>query len=124
MNKKIQNMFTTSEQSKRLLDIEVPVDSADCCVENTWDGLMIYVFRGGETYSTIDEDEHPNIQYPCWSVGRLMELFDVCYSGNEDDEWPKLTAMADKCGTVSEYIVKIFELASKKGELDFSKLEE
>lgn len=28
--KKLQNNFTTPEQSKRLLELDVPADSADC----------------------------------------------------------------------------------------------
>ena len=34
MIKKLQNNFTTPEQSKRLLKLGVPADSADCVLEN------------------------------------------------------------------------------------------
>lgn len=69
--KKLQNNFTTPEQSKRLLELGVPADSADCY------------------YSAIDHYTHPVIWHvnvskfwgtkcPCWSVGRLIEIFELC----------------------------------------------
>ena len=37
---KLQNNFTTPEQSKRLLELGVPADSADCYIY-TYDGVKI-----------------------------------------------------------------------------------
>ena len=60
--KKLQSNFTTPEQSKRLLELGVPADSADLF------------------YHSLKEtaDEEGLIVIPCWSVGRLIEVFEIC----------------------------------------------
>ena len=73
--KTLQNNFTTPEQSKRLLELGVPADSADC-----------YINTNGNTINVIPEDSPKYSEYcgsltylvPCWSAGRLIEIFEVC----------------------------------------------
>ena len=48
---KLQINVTTQEQSKRLLELGVPADSADCYYHN------------GDV---------------CWSVGRLIQIIQIC----------------------------------------------
>lgn len=62
--KKLQRNFTNQEQSKRLLELGVPVDSADC-----------YYAESGkiEVKNTALDELFP----PCWSVGRLMEIYEI-----------------------------------------------
>lgn len=74
--KKLQNNFTTPEQSKRLLELGVPADSAD-----------MYYHLANHQYFVRDEyhikqhdffEFYKNIFYPCWSVGRLIEIIKIC----------------------------------------------
>lgn len=44
---KLQNNFTTPEQSKKLLELGVSVDSADCLLDTEW--------------LKIDEDDVPSV---------------------------------------------------------------
>ena len=77
--KKLQNNFTTPEQSKRLLELGVPADSADCYFLST-DGITTWVRGVADKYmnwfGSIDRTP-----IPCWSVGRLIEIFSKCYTG-------------------------------------------
>jgi hypothetical protein len=70
---KLQNNFTTPEQSKRLLELGVPADSADC----------YYVTSVGKKpniiHNNLDFDlKSKATQKPCWSVGRLIEIIKIC----------------------------------------------
>lgn len=116
--KKLQNNFTTLEQSKRLLELGVPADSADC-----W--FMGYGF--GKGYSKLPH-VHPDrkffstIDYPCWSVGRLIEICKNCYYNRFTPNFYDASFihyMFDLNKLIDEIKMHIeFE------DLDFSKLEE
>lgn len=78
--KKLQNNFTTPEQSKRLLELGVPADSADCYLLRTrtkGDTFIVEVLHD-ELYSRKDKFEKILEYLPCWSVGRLMEIAWIC----------------------------------------------
>lgn len=69
--KQLQNNFTTPEQSKRLLELGVPADSADCFYEAIG-------FGGGYRQVPIicnSFNKGNRIDLPCWSVGRLIEIY-------------------------------------------------
>lgn len=74
-----QNDFTTPEQSKRLLELGVPADSANYKhdvfeIESGYDDFPTFVYGKFGRY--------PKGTYiPCWSIFRLMEIYDLC---NED----------------------------------------
>jgi hypothetical protein len=54
--RKLQNNFTTPEQSKRLLELGVPVDSADCIahiVDNGIDAYEDFVLKGDVIISVL-----------------------------------------------------------------------
>ena len=58
---KLQNDFTTREQSKRLLELGVPADSADCIahiVDNSIDLYEDFFLKGDVRISVINEDTH------------------------------------------------------------------
>ena len=57
---KLQNNFTTPEQSKRLLELGVPAWTADCYYQES--GKI-------EIKNTALDGLYPS----CWSVGRLIE---------------------------------------------------
>ena len=82
--------FTSLEQSKRLIELGVPVDSADCVgyiVDKSIDICNEY-FQKGETRITAINPRHTYTQvttlkcgemwldepFPCWSVGRLIDI--------------------------------------------------
>ena len=74
--KNLQNSYTTPEQSKILLELGLPADSADF-IYTRYGG--IHIIPNGAVYSKyswIVSDGYET--YPCWSVGRLMELHDIC----------------------------------------------
>lgn len=78
--KTLQNNFTTPEQSKKLLELGVPANSADCIWYNPYyDGdrpelSEISVWKG-KYPQRVDK-----YTFPCWSVGRLMEIYELCYA--------------------------------------------
>ena len=77
--KKLQNNYTTIEQSKRLLELGMPEWTADLryriCKAN--DSIL------GNPYLTKGKKytgSHFNSSLPCWSVGRLIEIYHICVS--------------------------------------------
>ena len=116
--KKLQNNFTTPEQSKRLLELGVPADSADCYYSQTCRTIVI-----------VDEQIYKKKFYevvpPIWSVGRLIEIYLTCALECHpyDDfytETPNLHLIAfDKDRIIDEIIEMMFD-----DTMDFAKLED
>ena len=75
--KKLQNNYTTPEQSKRLLELDVPKDSADCYITWKLDHTPKVNVLDNETYSEL-LDHISQFTVPCWSVGRLIEIYEIC----------------------------------------------
>lgn len=81
---KLQNNFTTLEQSKRLLKLGVPANSADCLRESEKhnDGKVITYREAkeiNEYQQFMNDVSYENAAViPCWSVGRLIEIFEIC----------------------------------------------
>ena len=115
--KKLQNNFTTPEQSKRLLELGVPADSADCALllnknANKYEYIVI---NNQDDYNFMDDNT-----LPCWSVGRLMEILGIC-AGMECVDFETLAWTE---GILSEKLIILTEDLAKYDKLDFSKLEE
>ena len=77
--KKLQNNFTTPEQSKQLLELGVPADSADMhyhqeCVRIKYGKEEFEYFL---RYGKPDTNKY-STNIPCWSVGRLIEIYELC----------------------------------------------
>ena len=116
--KKLQNNFTTPEQSKRLLELGVPADSADC----------YYLNRLGSVWVRRVSDEHmfwfSNIDrtpIPCWSLGRLMEIYAISCPTDV------LLEAYDELNCTDGHVcamMQAFEIAHEDSILDFSELEE
>ena len=71
--KKLQSNFTTPEQSKRLLELGVPAWTADEYLdENGLRYSLDGVLDVGLYFQSFPNDT------PCWSVGRLIEVFEIC----------------------------------------------
>ena len=116
---KLQNNYTTPEQSKRLLELGVPVDSADCIrtlYKCNGDDKQIEVLI--EPYSSTkrtDINRNEMEQYPCWSVGRLMEIY--CKLSESIN-----ITIPYQSGMLCEVMIRTIEHNKKR--LDFSKLED
>ena len=134
--KTLQNNFTTPEQSKRLLELGVPTDSADCY----WTEFPLYEgkFHGYEHKPQwlYDDEKFSKLQsycktriLPCWSVGRLMEILDICelriHPDTSAEEYPSTATIMDKLSiSYVEFLVRTIQIAKKARVLDFSELEE
>ena len=76
--KTLQNNFTTPEQSKRLLELGLPADSADC-VRVVRTDLVFFMQHGKVTkdYLSLYKSVRGEEAEPCWSVGRLIEIYEL-----------------------------------------------
>ena len=124
---KLQNNFTTPAQSKRLLELGVPADSADCYLLRTHtkgDTFIVEVLHD-ELYSKKDKFTNVLEYLPCWSVGRLIEIYLTCALECHpyDDfytETPSLHLIAfEKDRLIDEIIEIMFD-----DTMDFAKLED
>lgn len=115
--KKLQNNFTAPEQSKRLLELGVPADSADCVlVRNLYFPIGEYEIKVLDVkYSRFIEMHDTWEVIPCWSVGRLMEIFESCTGRQLIRRMDRLLVEDVKC-RIAFYI--------HHHKFDFSKLEE
>lgn len=118
--KKLQSNFTTLEQSKKLLEIGVPVGTADCIrfcdeedVRQVPKGLTFPEWQ--KKYTT--KWEHYT---PAWSVGRLMNLYDMCNTYHFGAHWTEYTYGYPYIS----YLIRKFEGAAMDDMLDFSILKD
>jgi hypothetical protein len=132
----MKNNFTTFEQSKRLIELGVPVDSADCVgyiVDKSIDICNEY-FQKGETRITAINPRHTYTQvttlkcgevwidepFPCWSVGGLIELHRACTTLPEEQYmFPFWYDTQDNV----EWAIRVLESGIRTGNINFSKLE-
>lgn len=125
--KEFQKDHTTPEQSKRLLELGIPAESANCCYPETHLGERVktanYVHVLGDGERILGDKA-----IPCWSALRLMEIIDICALGENSDpnteEYPSTIKVMNKLHIpYVEYLVKSIERAVQLGIIDFSKLE-
>ena len=125
--KTLQNNFTTPEQSKRLLELGVPEDSADC---------YLFKFRCGDVYTkwhiTLFENKETfsgkmnllsGIKYdylPCWSVGRLIKILKICIT--DKNELHEIFDELEICVDETAALVQTFKEFSDV--IDFLKVED
>lgn len=113
---KLQNDFTTKQQSEKLLALGMPRLSAN-------------FYYDDENEVQIVKDPEFELQskgyFPCWSVGRLIEILEIILGSPWSDK-----ELLGKQGTLLERVVSDFEDVIKYKEIfkdnriDFSKLEE
>ena len=114
--KNLQNHFTNIEQSKRLLELGVPADSADCYYNNIGDIFILH-------HAGVYEDIVTSRNAPCWSAGRLIEIIMLCGIEGNHKVRPILDSeLYEIHDTLIEYIVQ--ELEYYDDWYDFSKLED
>lgn len=106
--KQLQNNFTTHEQSKRLLELGVPAISADCYYRSIY-----------PTTLEVKPSEFFKPTFPCWSVGRLVEIANICADLDSLDK-PYICLYRGE-----RYIDVMMSIFEKYAEtyMDFSKLE-
>lgn len=97
---KLQNNFTSPEQSRRLLELGLPADSADCYwhfIRRNEHALLRTELRWLEPpyvdkYTAFVDMAVGHDKYranrlktylPCWSVGRLIEISIICGIGDK-----------------------------------------
>lgn len=124
--KQLQKDTTTPEQSQRLLELGVPADSANYYVRGM---SRVYAVPDGFTYTEWAKKSPERKCAPIWSVGRLMEIIDICALGENSDpnteEYPSTIKVMNKLHIIYiEYLVKSMERAMQLGMIDFSKLED
>lgn len=141
--KTLQNNFTTPEQSKRLLELGVPADSADMYYKQyseaaVWAGEVgdvpksktfymhepalrhmnpegTWTYKDGKRIDLSGKiDKLTKTDIPCWSVGRLIEIYCVLTGAREF----KIHVV----DTLVEEIIYLLN-AIKIDGIDFSKLE-
>lgn len=115
--KQLQRNFTTPEQSKRLLELGLPADSADCY----YDQYQILNFRTELDYG-YDFFELNFRFIPCWSVGRLIEILEITLGTpwSDHEELGKSTLIERVLRDFKD-VVKYKEIF-KDSRIDFSKL--
>lgn len=109
--KKLQKNFTTPEQSKRLLELGVPADSADMYYKHT--KLTPYVLFNNVLFSVYSKAEDI---IPCWSVGRLIDIIAICHGTPFYG--------VNKPYDLIDSLIAIIQSNVKAMSIDFSKLEE
>ena len=110
--------FTTPEQSQRLLELGVPADSADCiypCYKQEGYGDKLFMY--GHINIKHPAGSRPKYFIPCWSVGRLIEIYVYLTS------YEYVSLIFKKTFTPIDEILDKIEKDIKNGMLDFSKLE-
>jgi hypothetical protein len=111
--KTLQSNYTTPEQSKILLELGLPADSADMLWDGTIDANEGWIFEDFPIYSDkpfsyyqlLYRQEDTVHILPCWSVGRLMEIHDICI---EDEDAQYGWAPAGDYNYI-DYIISRFE---------------
>lgn len=128
---KLQNNFTTIEESKKLLELGVPEWTADMfyvvnskkkyrswenCPEiipfnTTYREYLAY----GENFDVFKHEYY----YPCWSVGRLIEITNICSIHSIASIY-----RTDRDVTQIDIILETIFNRIHGNSIDFSKLEE
>ena len=121
--KQLQNNYTTPEQSKRLLELGVPADSADIALLSTPDSPYDPYFIGGDM--TMRQALREGRGLPSWSVGRLIEI--VVLTTFEKDVYNlriEGIRRSIEQNRMLEDLIEDIETLIKDNKMDFSKLED
>lgn len=123
----LKPLFTTQEQSKRLLKLGVPAETADLkfVPHRTFNNYFLADPADGLDDSHIFYQEDPSVNWtglsegdiPCWSIGRLFQILSICYGHTHCTYVPDMSIFPDM-----ESMIGDIEHNVKKGMVDFSKL--
>ena len=115
--KTLQNNFTTPEQSRQLLELGVPADSADCYLDVANSRRGILAING---IYNMDVPTTPRY-LPCWSVGRLIEI--ICNCHVITNQFMENWICCDKDTNLVELLISDIDVYIAAGHIDFFKLE-
>lgn len=92
--------FTTPDQSRRLLELGILKNSADCYYDmyKTLNEAIIHVMTANEKDIAAKTNAFWHVRYPCWSLGQLLEIASKC--GSE----PTITFDTDSIDTIVDLI--------------------
>lgn len=118
MKTKFKNNFTTCEQSKKLLELGIPADSADCffyLYTNDSDNPHILYKKLSETQADYDSpfSSIKAVLYPCWSVGRLIEIWLLC--NNAQFSVPLTFCIDRQTKNIISLLIKMLEKQKNDG---------
>ena len=128
---KLQNNFTTIEQSKKLLELGIPEWTADMFYDvnsekkyRSWEFCPEIIplnttYRKYIAYGeNFDVFKHEYF-YPCWTVGRLIEIMNICSMHDIVSIY-----RTDRDVTQIDIIIETIINRINGNSIDFSKLEE
>lgn len=123
--KTLRNNFTTPKQSKQLINLGVPKNSADCYYYDwAWHEDGEFYGRGIQIcdYGFLYENMSNKCQiFPCWSVGRLIEIILLCCISNE----PSIVFKKSLCGISKyktiEWCIKVLNDNLRDNFIDFNR---
>lgn len=119
---KSKSNYTTPEQSKKLLELGLPSNSADCYNVIDSDVYNKDDIRVRQNDYEISYSFFNNKHYnPCWSVGRLIEILKICIANTYKTELDEIFEELEMCIDTVQSLVQIF--IEYKDVIDFSKLE-
>ena len=146
---KFSKDYTTPAQSKRLLDLGVPADSANMYYKQ-YSEAVVYVGEVGDvpqpktyyihepelrhinpegtwTYKDGEKidlsgkyDELRKTDIPCWSAGRLIEIITIC----REEIYTRLLFSRVDDHTNIENLIHYISAEIENGHIDLSKLED
>lgn len=113
---KLQNDFTTKQQSEKLLALGMPRLSANLYYDDE------------DEVQFVKDKEHELIgrgYFPCWSVGRLIEIhLKCCTTLNQNDAHIVISRFGIETGGLLQNMYNMVSECALLGKYDFLKLEE
>ncbi len=99
--------YTNYEQTHKLLQLGVAVDSADCVMFRKWDwdnkDEWCINLLGTKKYSEVTKlDGYTTI--PCWSLGQLIDIYEVCTGWSFEDNMTERGSMS-----LVDYVIQEIE---------------
>lgn len=134
--KKLQQNFTTIAQSNRLLELGLPVDSADCFMRTNSISFSPSFLPTANSSIICKKDvlytdfcaslEMCDIScIPIWSAGRLIEIMLICGIGNKVPNEFYINKYSLVNSLVENIISRLERIADLSvNDIDFSKLED
>ena len=110
--------YTTQEQSKRLLDLGLPVDSADCFYKRHLSDVNEYfedpkLLPKGYNFSTwcgsLTDGVDEKIYIPCWTVGQLIKIYLICNPYENDNDLMFMLTSGVEVPDLCHYIITWLE---------------
>ena len=110
--------YTTIEQSKQLLELGLPSDSADCVYELKQVGTKMIMSSIPDVIPNTMKLTWNDKRIPCWSVGQIIEIMNVCsICGHVSIH------RTDREVTQIDQLIEILQNRINSKTIDFSKYE-